>query len=65
MGFSLYLVGETIGRPLDSPQFQAGDQWSPLHKKSIELALFYYFIIYIITYKSCFVNNIKKIWHYM
>ena len=26
----IILVGATIGRPLDSPEFQAGDQWSPL-----------------------------------
>ena len=31
-GFFLYFVGATIGRPLDSPKFQAGDQWSPLQK---------------------------------
>jgi len=31
-GFLLYFVGATIGRPLDSPKFQAGDQWSPLQK---------------------------------
>ena len=37
--FSLYIVGANCVRPLDSPEFQAGDQWSPLQKITIELAL--------------------------
>ena len=39
MGVSLYFVGATIGRPPEIVVNLTGDQWSPLHKQSIEFAL--------------------------
>ena len=67
MGFALYFVGATIGRPLDSSEFQTGDQWSPLHNKQfIEFALCsIYYLFYIIFgilsnfFAVCIIKNKK------